>query len=110
MKGGAFWAMIAAIGVGTFLLRLSFVHWMGKRTIPPAWTAALRLVPAAVLTSLVLGAVLFPAGAHDPGGTGTANLRPAAAFVAALAAVSTRNILLTIVAGMGALWMLRGWF
>ena len=109
MSGGSFWLMIGAIGLGTFLLRLSFVHWMGRRTIPPAWAAALRLVPAAVLASLVIAGVLFPGGGHDPGVAAEAKLRPAAALAAALVAMGTRNILLTIVVGMGALWMLRAW-
>jgi branched-subunit amino acid transport protein len=107
VSGRTFWLMIGAIRLGTFLLRLSFVHWMGRRVIPPGRAAALRLVPAAALASLVLGSVLFPGGGHGSGIAAEVNLRPAAASVAALVAVGTPNVLLTIAAGMAALWMLR---
>lgn len=98
------WGMILAIAIGTFLLRLSFVHWMGHRQMSPAWTTVLSLVPAAVLCSLVLTGVLFPGG--QSAGT-VHNPRFWAAGVAFLVALRTRNIPLTIVVGMASLWAFR---
>jgi branched-subunit amino acid transport protein len=98
------WSMILAISIGTFLLRLSFVHWMGRREMSPAWTTVLSLVPAAVLCSLVLSGVLFPGG-HAAGVV--QNPRFWAAGVAFLVALRTRNVPLTLVVGMAALWAIR---
>ena len=100
---GAVLAVIAAIAVGTFLLRLSFVHWWSDREVPPVVQRRLRLVPAAVLCALVLPAVAFP----DSGGGTAGTARLVAGGVAALVAIRTRNVALTIGVGMLALWVLQ---
>ena len=91
------WTVIALAGVGSFLLRLSFLALVRGDQVPDLAQRALRLVPAAVLAALVVPAV-------TPSGDWT---RPAAAVVAALAAWRTRSMLWTLVAGMGVLWLVR---
>lgn len=98
------WITVWAVGVGTLLLRGSFVVFMGDRELPPALTSALRFVPASVLTALVVPAVVLTERGFD---LTPDNHRWPAAIVAAGVAHKTRNIAYTILAGMVALWIAR---
>jgi branched-subunit amino acid transport protein len=64
----------------------------------------LRLVPPAVLSAIIFPALVVRDGAADlsPG-----NLRLLAGLVAVAVALKWRNVLLTIAAGMAALWTLQ---
>lgn len=98
------WLVVVAIGVGTFLLRFSFLYLFERLGgVPDRVERALRFVPAAVLSALVLPAVLAPDGTPTVAG----NLRLVAAAVAAVVAVRTESILWTIVAGLVALGALE---
>lgn len=98
----ALWALFLAIGLGTFALRVSFIQAYGRLRIPPILNRALAYVPASVLAALVLPAVIYPtAGAEFDLG----NERLLAAAAAALVAWMSRSILLTLVTGMGVLWL-----
>ena len=66
------WTVILLAGVGSFLLRLSFLALVRGDQVPDLAQRALRLVPAAVLAALVVPAV-------TPSGDWT---RPVAAVVA----------------------------
>jgi branched-subunit amino acid transport protein len=100
---GAVWAMVAAIGVGTWLLRLSFVALLGRvETVPPTVTRILRLIPAAVLAAIAAPEITNASGSFD---LGTARL--AAGVIATLVAWRTRNIAATIGVGMAALWIMQ---
>jgi branched-subunit amino acid transport protein len=99
------WAVIVAVGVATFLIRLSFIYLFGRiDTVPPRVTRALRYVPAAVLAALVVPAVV----AVEPtvAGTLTAD-RFLAGTVAAVVAWRTEDVTATIVVGLVALWLFR---
>lgn len=101
------WAVIAAIGVGTWLIRLSFIALLGRvEVIPPLLLRILRLIPAAVLAAIVAPALTHASGTFD-----LATDRFVAGVGAALVAWRTRNVLATIVIGMGLLWGLDalGW-
>jgi len=96
------WAAIVVVGVGTFLIRFSFIYLFEYLSaVPEALERALRLVPAAVLAALVVPAVVFgdggPAAAVDAD-------RLFAAGVAAVVAWRTENVLATI--GVGILVLL----
>ena len=91
------------MGVITFSLRFSFIALLGRISLPPLLVRALRFVPAAVLSALVAPAVLYQDGVLEP-----LSLKAFAGLIAALIAWRTQNILLTIVVGMGSLWLL-GW-
>ena len=69
MSGGALWAVIAGLGVGTFLIRFSFLGLVGRRPLP-AWVLRhLRYTAVAVLPGLVAPLVLWPpatGGETDP--------------------------------------------
>ncbi len=95
----ALWALIAAIGLGTWLLRFSFLGLMGGRRFPPWAERVLRYAPVAVLPALVAPGVLWPAAT---GGAPDAT-RLIAAAVTVAAGMLTRNVLAAIVAGGAAL-------
>ena len=99
-----YWPIALAMGVGTFLLRFSFILIMDRLTLPEAFTRMLRFIPASVLPALVAPAVLLHGG--DPTGF-AAWERPLAGLVAVLVAWHTRSVILTIAGGMGALWLLK---
>ena len=93
-------ALVVA-GLVTFGIRLSFVALLGKVELPPVLTRALRFVPPAVLSAIILPEVLVRDGAVD---LHPANPRLVAGVLAALVAWRTRNVVLTIAVGMAALW------
>ncbi|MBB4287228.1 AzlD domain-containing protein [Roseospira goensis] len=94
------WALIVLCGLGTWLLRSSFIVVAGGRELPRWMTRALRYVPPAVLAALVVPALLQADVLFSPAWDWT---RTAAGLVAAAVAL-TRRIVLTLVVGMAALW------
>lgn len=98
------WALIIVIGLGTFLQRASFIGFLGHWELPEPMRRALRFVPAAVLTAIVTPEVFSPAGSLD---VTFGNPRWLAAVLAAFVAWKTRNIGLTMLAGLAALWVLQ---
>lgn len=100
---GAIWALVVLIGVGTWMIRLSFVALFGRvDTIPPTVMRILALIPAAVLAAIVAPALTHSSGSLDLGTD-----RFFAGVMAALVARRTKNVLATIGVGMGALWILQ---
>jgi branched-subunit amino acid transport protein len=96
------WLLFATIGVGTFLLRYSLIALWGRfGSVPRGVERALRFIPPAVLSALVLPSVATSDGALVVGP------RVAAGLIAAAVAWKTKSVLGTIVAGMGVLWILQ---
>ncbi len=96
------WLVILAIGVGTFAVRLSFIELFGQIDgVPPRVERALRYVPSAVLAALVAPQFVIADGAVA---VHPANGRLLAGTVAAVVAWRTENLVLTLVAGMVAIW------
>jgi branched-subunit amino acid transport protein len=98
-----FWAVIVAVGALNYLSRLSFIALFARVRMPSSVARALRYVPAAMLTAIVVPAVALP-GTADADALLT-QARLAAALLAALVAWRTRSTTATIVAGMIALWL-----
>ena len=96
------WTTMVLIGAGTLLLRLSFIGLVGHGQLPWGLRQALRFVPPAVLSALVVPAVL---GLGHAGGAGAEPVRWLAALVAAAVAWRWGNVLWTMGAGMGVLWL-----
>ncbi|KEP71270.1 AzlD domain-containing protein [Thioclava sp. BHET1] len=100
-SNGLIWAIIAALGLGSFLLRYSFMGFLGDRQLP-AWALRyLRYTLVAVMPGLVAPLVLWPAatgGTPDPA-------RLLAAGAALTAGVLTRNTLWAIVSGLATLYL-----
>jgi branched-subunit amino acid transport protein len=57
-------ALIAGMAAVTFLVRYAFFALGERVAFPPLAKRALRYVPAAVLTAIVVPMVLLPDGAH----------------------------------------------
>jgi branched-subunit amino acid transport protein len=100
----ALWSIIAGMGVVTYAIRASMILLLGRIEIPPFIRRALRFVPPAVLSALIVPELLLPAGTLS---LSLANPRLLAGAVAALIAWRARNVLLAITAGMLALWVLQ---
>ena len=98
------WLTIAGAAAATFALRLSFIVLLGRIEVPPFLERALRYVPAAVLTAVVIPLLFYQEGALD---VSLGNERLLAGLLAALIAWRTRNVLLTLGGGMAMLWTLQ---
>jgi len=107
MSSAGVWWLFLLIGLGTFLQRLSFIFLIGKVSMPEWLRRGLRFVPASVLAALVFPALTHPAGTLD---LSFGNFRLLAGLVGAVVAWRTRNVLLTLAAGMLALWALQALF
>lgn len=100
MSDGAVWAIVAVLGLGTFLIRFSFLGALGRRSMPPWVLRHLRYTGVAVLPGLVAPLVLWPAatGGHPD----------APRIVAAVATVAVgtwrRSVLWAMGAGAGTLY------
>ena len=95
------WFTIAALGVGTYLIRFSFLGFLGGRALPPL--RLLRYVPVAVFPALVAPQVLWPTAT---GGEFDAP-RLLAALCTLLVGLWRRNVLLALGAGLGLLLVLE---
>ena len=96
------WGVVLVIGAGTFFWRGAFLVFGGRLRMPELVRRALNYVPPAVFAALVLPGLirLGEDGSLD-------GPRLAAGVVAALVAWRTRGTILTLMAGMTVLWVLR---
>ncbi len=96
--------LILIIGLLTFLERFSFIALAGRFDLPAQVRHALRYLPAAVISALVLPSLVYRGGVYA---ASPLNPRLLAALIAAFIAWRTRNAILTLVIGMAALWLLE---
>jgi branched-subunit amino acid transport protein len=98
------WLIFLAAGLLTYAMRLSFILLWGKLDVPVWLQRALRFVPPAVLTAIFFPELFMPGEVLDltPG-----NARLIAGTLAALVAWRTRNVVLTILVGMGVLLLIQ---
>lgn len=97
------WYSIILVGIFTFLTRLSFIILSDKIKLHPDVQRALRFVPIAVLTAIIIPELVQ---------TNDARIlfifpRLFAGIFAILIAWRTRNIFLTIITGMLSLYLLN---
>ena len=100
--------IIFAIGIGTYLLRLSFIGIVGDRVMPEWVLVPLRFVAPAVLAALIAPSVLLNDDALDL--SPASNPRAIAALVALLLAWKTRSVPVVIAAGLATVWALQAMF
>jgi branched-subunit amino acid transport protein len=98
------WLIMIGLGIGTFIIRVSFIALFGKWEIPPLWQRALRFVPVSVLFPLVVPQFLTNNNTID---LSLFNPRLIAGLVAGLVAWRTKNVVITILSGMVVLWLLQ---
>ena len=98
------WMVVFAVGLLNYLSRLSFIAVFARRSMPPLLARALRYVPAAMLTALVLPMIMGEATAGSAMGF---NPKAGAAVLAGVVAFYTRSTLWTLGTGMATLWLLQ---
>jgi branched-subunit amino acid transport protein len=98
------WLVFLLGGLLTFGMRYSFIYLLGRFEIPETLRRALRFVPPAVLTAIVLPELVVQSGQID---LSFGNFRLLAGVVAVIVAWKTKNTILTILAGMIALLSLE---
>ena len=98
------WLVFLLGGLLTFGMRFIFIYLLGRFEVPETMRRALRFVPPAVLSAIVVPELLIRSGQMDLSLT---NFRLLAGIVAVLVAWRTKNTLLTILAGMLALLLLE---
>ena len=100
----ALWLILLCIGILTYATRLSFILLFGRVEVPVFLQHALRFVPIAVLSAIILPALLINGNTLY---LSLHNTRLIAGVVAIVVAWRTKNILLTIIVGMAVLWLLQ---
>ena len=98
------WLVLILGGLLTFGMRFIFVYLLGRFEVPEMMHRALRFVPAAVLSAIIVPELLVRS---DQINVSLTNFRLLAGLVAVLVAWRTKNTLLTILAGMLALLLLE---
>jgi branched-subunit amino acid transport protein len=95
---------ILGMGLITYAIRVSLFLLPEGVALPPWLMRALRYVPAAVLSAIILPELMLPGGALD---LSLGNERLLAGLAAVVVAWRTRNVLLTVAVGMVLLWVLQ---
>jgi branched-subunit amino acid transport protein len=98
------WLVLLIGGLITFLIRFSFIYLFGRFHIPDTVRKALHYVPPAVLSAIVFPELLLQDGMLN---LAFGNFRLLAGLIAVLVAWLSKNILVTILAGMAALFLLQ---
>ena len=98
------WLMLLIIGLVTYAIRLSCIGLLGQREMPALLLKALRFVPITVLPAIILPQLFLR---NNMLVLSVQNPRWIAGIIATIVAWRTRNVLLTILVGMVALWVLQ---
>lgn len=102
ISGMSFWTLTVLLGIGTFLIRFSFLGLLGGRTLPDWALLHLKYVGVAVFPALVTPLVLWP----EATGGNTDPIRIVAALAAFFAGMRL-SVIWAILAGMGTLYTLQ---
>ena len=97
------WAVIIALGSGTYLIRFSFIGIVGGRPLPDWLLLHLRYVAVAVMPGLIAPLVVWPAasgGETDPA-------RVVAALVAFGIGIGFNSVLGAVFGGMAGLYLMQ---
>lgn len=98
------WVIIIISGLITFAMRFIFLTPVMPSNLSPTATTAMRLVPIAVLWTIVVAEIVLDGGQIADF---TTNPRLIAAFGAGLIAWRTKSVILTIGCGLPLLWLVE---
>jgi len=98
------WIIMIIGGLLTFATRLSFIFLLDRIKVPDWFRRGLRFVPVAVLSAIILPELTSP---NNTLFLSWRNPELLAGLVAILVAWKTKNVLLTILAGMVALVIIQ---
>lgn len=94
------WTIIIGLAVGSYALRFVFIGLVGDRPMPPWLLRHLRYTAVAILPALIAPLVVWPTAT---GGQSDVS-RMAAAAVALVVGLITKNVLAAIFSGAGTLY------
>ena len=94
------WIIMIIGGLLTFATRLSFIFLLDRIKVPDWFRRGLRFVPVAVLSAIILPDLTSPTGTLF---LNWRNPQLLAGIVAILVAWKTKNVILTILAGIATL-------
>lgn len=99
------WTVTLVVGALNFASRVSFIAWFARHDMPAPLQRALRHVPVAMLSAIVIPSLVFV----SPGvlSFGADNAKLVAGLAAGAVAWWRKSTVLTIVVGMATLWALR---
>ncbi len=95
---------IVIVGIGTYVFRAAFIVGLASREISPGVIRTLEFVGPAVLSALVVALLV-----GDSGGVEIGVPEVVALVVAGFVGWRTRNLIYTVLAGMGVFWLLQIW-
>lgn len=95
------WLIIVGMGVITYAIRLAPIVLLERFELSPQIRQALKFVPVAVLSAIIVPELVLVEGDVVVWGNG----RLLAGVVAAVVAWRTKNVLWTIAVGMVVLWL-----
>ena len=98
------WLVLLLGGLITFAMRFSLIYLFGRFHVPEALRKALHYVPPAVLSAIIFPELFIR---NETLNLSLDNYRLMAGLVAILAAWFTKSILITMLAGMLALFLLQ---
>jgi branched-subunit amino acid transport protein len=98
------WFVLILGGLITFGMRFSLIYLFGKFQIPETMRRALHYVPPAVLSAIVFPELFLQGSTLN---LSLGNTRLLAGLIAIVVAWFSRNTLITIIAGMIALFLLQ---
>ncbi len=98
------WLVMIFGGLITFGMRFSLIYLFGRFQVPETMRRALHYVPPAVLSAIIFPELFLRNGSLD---ISIENTRLLAGLAAMLVAWSSKNTLITILAGMVALFLLQ---
>ena len=101
------WLVMIVGGIFTFGTRFVMLSGWVAHGLPRWLIDALAFVPIAVLTAILVPAVLIDPATQQIIVIG--NARIVAAVVATIIALLTRNVIATISLGLATLWFLQWW-
>ncbi len=97
-----FWPVAICVGVGTYLVRASFLVFVAGKRLPEIYLAALRYIPPAVLSALIVPAVVLGNESTDFIAMVS---KPISACMAGLVACKVKNSFVIIGSGMLMYWL-----
>jgi branched-subunit amino acid transport protein len=98
------WLVVLALGLGTFLIRYSFIGLFAKREMPVWLDRSLKLMVPAIFAAIVTSGVAIAAGQFAGMANWPRYVAAAIAFI--VARYSKGNLFLTVATGMLALHVL----
>ena len=98
------WLVMIVCGLLTLSMRFVMFSDLAPRQLPGWLEEALGFVPVAVLTAIIVPAVII---SPEDGLMLAGNSKLPAALVAVTAALVTRSVLATIASGLGSMWVLE---